>query len=608
MKQKFKNLSMQKKMMLVFAVPVSILSLLILCVAYPVLNGKYRERLLYSMNQSCVQAAAFLESYVENMKYLSDLMGTDAELQRILTKEGFAEKKTIPEEYREFDRLRVRLTDIELSNPMFRIGIYVPDEVFYSSNHQFVYPESELTSLSEYEQMRQAFDRGGIWFSTGTEKNPANIRESYETLVLYSVIHSAYGDGKALCISKVSTDLEDLKEVLKNANVTEQGFSCLVNEKNEILFSSERTQAQRRKVNEAWIRKKEIRKNQQVEVKGQKYFISSQELKGMEWKLLTLTPLEEIEQQGQMVGIIFVAVGVGTVLTVLVSSWLLSRYYVMRLIRVRSRMKSLQEGDMNTGFSLEERVESEDEISEIYYSFNDMVERLRKLLQEHYRMGKSVKAAELKALQAQINPHFLYNTLDLVNWMAMDYGASEIADIAYNLAKFYRLSLNHGKNILTIAEELEHVRAYVEIENFHFEQAIRLEICVPEQLQTLACPNIILQPFVENAIVHGIAEFPEITECNIRICAEQKDKDIEFLVWDDGRGIPEDQLEEIVSVDLQNNTKGYGVKNINFRLKLYYGETYGVIYENTCKEGTKVRIRIPALTKEETKIRLNGLM
>lgn len=599
---------MQKKMMLVFAVPVILLCVLILCVAYPVLDRQYRGKILYSMNQSCVQAAAFLESYVENMRYLSELMGTDAELQRILNQEDFAQEKPIAEEYREFDRLRVRLTDMELSNPMFRIGLYVPDGVFYSVNHQFIYPESELTSLPDYEEMRRTFDGGGFWFSTGEERNPAAVDETYETLVLYSVICSADSSAEELCISKVSTKLEDLKGVLENANMAKGGFGCLINERDEVLFSSNYQKTRQWEGRGEWIQDKRAQKNQKVLVDGQEYFVSCQELSTMEWKLLMLIPVREIRQQGRMVGIVFAAVGAGTVLTVLVSAWFLSRYYVMRLVRLRSRMKELQEGDMNTGFSLEERIESEDEISEIYHSFNDMVERLRKLLQEHYRMGKSVKAAELKALQAQINPHFLYNTLDLVNWMAMDYGASGIADIAYNLAKFYRLSLNHGKDILTIAEELEHVRAYVEIENFHFEQAIQLEIHVPGELQTLACPNIILQPFVENAIVHGIAEFPEITECNIRISAEEKDGDIEFLVWDDGRGIPDDQLEEIVSVDLQNNTKGYGVKNINFRLKLYYGEKYGVRYENTCGEGTKVRIRIPALTKEETGLRLNGLM
>lgn len=129
------------------------------------------------------------------------------------------------------------------------------------------------------------------------------------------------------------------------------------------------------------------------------------------------------------------------------------------------------------------RSKQKDEIEEIYHNFNGMVQEVQRLMQEHYKLGKEVKMAEVRALQAQINPHFLYNTLDLINWISMDYGAEEIGTLTWNLARFYRLSLNHGKSLITIGEEVEHVQVYVNIENYHFDNQISLNVDVPEELK-----------------------------------------------------------------------------------------------------------------------------
>ena len=253
-----------------------------------------------------------------------------------------------------------------------------------------------------------------------------------------------------------------------------------------------------------------------------------------------------------------------------------------------------------------------------------MAVQLRHLMQEHYEMGKSVKSAELRALQAQINPHFLYNTLELVNWMSIDYSAPEIGEIVQALATFYRLSLNRGSNLLTIREELRHVQSYVEIENYHFEHAINLTIDVPGHIMDLACPNIILQPLVENSIMHGIAEHPEITECNISICVREVEKDLIFTIEDDGPGIPDELIPVLTGTEPSDSaggadrssagaaagrgsdgakaSGGYGVRNINFRLKLYFGEQYGLTYLPDQEQGTTVEIRIPALTPEQAAV------
>lgn len=212
--------------------------------------------------------------------------------------------------------------------------------------------------------------------------------------------------------------------------------------------------------------------------------------------------------------------------------------------------------------------------------------------------------AEIRALQAQINPHFLYNMLDLINWIAMDYGASDIEKIAWNLARYYRLSLNHGKSVISIEEEVEHTQVYVNIENYHFDNAIQMTVDIPEELKHKACLNIILQPFVENAIVHGIAENSAISQCRIHVTAQRQEDDILFCIQDDGPGMTEEQIHDAVSVDMAQSGKGYGVKNINFRIKLCFGEKYGVQYKSQLGHGTTAMIRIPVMTIDEAEERM----
>lgn len=329
---------------------------------------------------------------------------------------------------------------------------------------------------------------------------------------------------------------------------------------------------------------------------GQKeYYITRQNVDGASWQMILIIPENEYEDQYRFLWL-SAALMLGSMIAVIVlMSYLLSGYYVGRLKKLNVEMTGLESGNLNANLPI---TTEEDEIEEIYHNFNGMVQEVQRLMQEHYQLGKEVKMAEVRALQAQINPHFLYNTLDLINWISMDYGAEEIGTLTWNLARFYRLSLNHGKSLISIGEEVEHVEVYVNIENYHFDNAISLEVDVPEELKSYACLNIILQPFVENAIVHGIAEKPDIESCEIRIRARREEQDIIFSVQDDGPGVDVEQMQKETQQDIRTAQHGYGVRNINFRLKLCFGEKYGVTYLES-EKGTHVEIKIPVMTIAE---------
>ncbi len=601
---RFSNLSMQKKLMLAFSLPVIALCCILLLVFFPTINRAYEARMDYSMSQTYTQAELFIESYVSNMVYMSELLVNDGQIREILADESFHQDGDMANDYREFHNLTTRLMELELSSSLLQFGIYVPDNKFYTVNERYLYPYSDFQSSGVYKDSYGILEAGGFVFGTGEETEPANREQTYQTLVLYRMIFPAVGD-IPLAVVKVSLRLDSLKEVLENANISEGGMCFLLDEDENVIISSEGGQKQEG-LNSLQQGGEAVSKVGGAFAGGIHYRLMRQEIGEAGWALLFLVPENELWWQGHIVAVGILLFGLGTMAIVLFVSYFISKYYVGRLVRLREGMQELQNGNINVGVEIIGPPQEGDEITRIYQDFNYMVEQLRKLLQEHYRMGKDVMEAQFKALQAQINPHFLYNTLDLINWMAQDYGSDEIVKISCDLARFYRLSLNHGKTILTIEEELQHVQTYVEIENFHFEQAIHLEIDVPDDIRSLACPNIILQPFVENAILHGIAEFPDIAECTILIRAAMEDGDILFRISDDGHGMSKEQLEDILPDDMQKSSKGYGVKNINFRLRLYYGDDYGVRYESVEGEGTTVFVRIPALSIEETERKVNS--
>ena len=299
-----------------------------------------------------------------------------------------------------------------------------------------------------------------------------------------------------------------------------------------------------------------------------------------------------------------------TLLALLISAviiFLYATYFSGRINTLRLAMAKVSNND----YEIVDNIRGDDELTATFHDMKLMVEKLKSAEARLYQsqiheqmIENQQQQMELKLLANQINPHFLYNTLDLINWIAMDYEAEDIEKIAWNLARFYRLSLNHGQDLISIGEEVEHVQVYVNIQKFHYDDAVHLEAEVPEELKSLACLNIILQPFVENAILHGIGENAEIKQCRIAIRVQRQGEDILFTVRDDGPGMTQQQMEDAVSLNISQIKGGYGIKNINFRIKLCFGEEYGVRYESVLGEGTTAFILIPAMTMEEAEAKI----
>ena len=326
---------------------------------------------------------------------------------------------------------------------------------------------------------------------------------------------------------------------------------------------------------------------QRIKYHGENYFIGIRPISGCDWTLAILTPSSDIlsaTRRYQQQTLILVILLIVLLIPVLyrTSKQLSSRIYVLKEYISRA---------VNANFEIEPLCNGSDEIGVLTDSFNDMVRQISGLLKEQYKLGYEIKDLEFQVLQSQINPHFLYNTLDMIYWLGIDSQTPDVADAARELGRFYMLSLGHGETIVTVKNELDHVAAYVNIQNMRFENHFKLITDVPEALYNYKIIKIILQPLVENAILHGLRE-KSSDSGTITIKARLDDGVITISIEDDGVGIPPEKLDSLLT---KNEKSGYGVWNIHERIQLSYGPQYGLRYTSRPYIGTTVYITFPAL-------------
>jgi Predicted signal transduction protein with a C-terminal ATPase domain len=596
---KYRKFSMKTKLTVSFSVPVIVLFILLFSMIYGDISQNNKAQVLKLADQSVNQAVAYLENTIEYMTYVSNQIYYDGDLQRILSSDDFNGNRKLGVQYREYLVLSNIFSSAEMSDTIFRAGIYIPDELNYSSNGYHFMKESTLLKRSDYKVFEKAAAKDQIFFTISEDAGFPDQKQPLEIVSLLRQVCSSDGGFTPLCVEQVSVKTAYIQSILKNADTTRAGLVYLMNSRGEIVTSCDSEMLERLKQTDSLPDRNARMQWKQWTIDKNKYLVNTQSLPKASWHLVLMLPQKELNQQTQRMNNILLFIAFLIIIVVFVVSYLLAGYYVKRLNYLNRTIHKVQTGDFDVTL-----IESDgDEISELLNNFTNMANQLKTLMTEKYLSGRAVQAAEMRALQAQINPHFLYNTLDLINWEAYDHGAPEIAEIARNLALFYRISLNKGRNILTIDEELNHTRAYVAIQNFHFTNAIHMTVEVPEEIKKMTCINIILQPFVENAIMHGIGADPSITECNITISAEMDDRDIRIYIKDDGKGMEQELIEWVLSANIDKHAHGYGVKNINSRLKLCYGDEYGVSFKSIPGEGTTVILLIPALTVEEAELR-----
>lgn len=480
------------------------------------------------------------------------------------------------------EHLRV-LSDIE------RIRLYVNNDYLYANTQSNILQVSQIRDSAWYDTTTQQSTR--IWLAPVDFTDQSAAEQGWFSSV--QVIYNPRSVKEPLAILRADADAQRIAQLVGGTSITENGL-LLVLRDNEVLLCSGTAAPQELTSLVSQLPAADLGSWQLMEIHGKRYYAQCSALANPGWRMASLLPYNDVfrlsnELRTEM--LVTVAL-VGAVAYLL--AYAISKATLKRLALLTQTMQAVEQG--NVAARLEPI--GNDEIAQLMGGFSRMMDRVDGLMEEKLEQGRQIKNLELKALQAQINPHFLYNSLDLINCTAITHNVPQISRMVHALSRFYKLSLSRGREVIPLADETKHAQLYVELQNMRFDNRVQVEWVLDENAAHCQIIKIVLQPLIENAIIHGIFETPSKSG-HLRVCTHREGSAIRILIEDDGAGMDEaTRLANFSPTPLggiAQTTGGYGVRNIHDRLRLAYGEAFGLFCESTPGEGTRVTVLIPAV-------------
>ena len=312
------------------------------------------------------------------------------------------------------------------------------------------------------------------------------------------------------------------------------------------------------------------------------------------WRVVGVSFVDELVNRSvrEMIGISAGLAGL-VLAAALLTSWILSRMLSRPLRGLASAMERFERDADHFSYR---PVRGTREVRELSQSFGHMVLRIQQLMSTVRQEEINLRKTELKALQAQINPHFLYNTLDSIAWMCERGRNADAVNMVHALARLFRISISRGHELIPIAKEIEHAESYLQIQKYRYKNQFTYEFDVDPGCLDYYCNKITLQPIIENSINHGLDLLVE--EGRIQVEVLQDGEDILFRVRDNGVGMSQEQVDAILEQDPEDRT-GIGIRNVNDRLRIYFGAPYGLNITSELDVGTCVEIRMPKVREGE---------
>ncbi|WP_379153180.1 histidine kinase [Paenibacillus sp. sgz5001063] len=324
------------------------------------------------------------------------------------------------------------------------------------------------------------------------------------------------------------------------------------------------------------------------------YFVAKTNSSYMDWTYINATPFNEMFRQITFVKRLVVVIFGCILLLGLLLGYRLARSIARPISKLTQKMRRIEKGDLD---NLEEQAlgfvsqTAQDEVSQLNRTFQMMIRRIRELIDENYAKQLVIRETELKALQAQINPHFLYNTLESINWLAKVNKQKQISEMVEALGFLLRSSIGLKDMLISLEKELNIVRSYITIQRTRFEERLDFRMDVPEDLLDALIPKLTLQPLVENAIRYALE--PNIEPCIISITITKTESGLDLMVSDNGPGMTAEFIRELQQGNIQTRGEGIGLANITERIQIVFGQEWGTDIESEPGEGTTIHVHIP---------------
>lgn len=575
-----KTNSIRYTIFIYFTVTALAASLLITFSLYQRLSSQVEE-MVQEENQSLIgQVASSVESYLRTVMKLSDSLYYGAVKNADLSAESINREITLL-----YDNNKDNVDNIALftqsgdmveSVPAARLknGLDVTEEDWFSNalekteNQHFSYPH-----------VQYVFDNNG---------------NQYRWVVSLSrAVELTEGTSTTQGVLLVDLSYSSLEHLFDGVTARKGGYVYLISSDGQILYHPriQLIDSGRMKENNM-VAAGYKDGNHREKFNGETRNITVKSIGYTGWKVVGVTPSHVVSLNTikTRLFIVFIITLILAVLA-LINSYISSRI-TNPIKELEKSVAVLEEGDLEASVS----IGGSYEIKHLGNSIQNMAKQIRLLMEDIVTEHEAKRKQEFDTLQSQINPHFLYNTLDIIVWMIENEQKAEAVKAVTALARFFRISLSKGKSIITVRDELEHVRNYLMIQHMRFKNKFSYKIDVQEECLELASLKLMLQPLVENAIYHGMEFMDGDGEILLKVWKEGEE--LYFTVKDNGLGMTREQVESLLSDEVHVTSKkgsGIGVKNVNERIKLYFGDKYGLVIESEPDEGTTIIIDLPAV-------------
>lgn len=411
-------------------------------------------------------------------------------------------------------------------------------------------------------------------------------------ITLTRAVEITHGKSTEQGILLIDIRYSSLQQILENIALGNQGYLYMISSGGELIYHPNMQMIETGQMSENIAVAADYRDGSYREKYGGEWReVSVKSVGYTGWKLLSVTPEKGLPLSNLKMRLFAVFVVAAFLLVLVLTNTFISSRITTPIQKLEKSVNAIEAGDLDT----EVYMGGSYEIRHLGRSIGDMAKRIKMLMEDIVAEHESKRKSEFDTLQSQINPHFLYNTLDIIVWMIENEQKQEAVKIVTALARFFRISLSKGKSIITVRDELEHVRNYLMIQQMRFKNKFVYEIDAEEEVLDLVSLKLMLQPLVENAIYHGMEFMDGDGEICVKVYREAED--LWFRISDNGLGMTQEQVKSLLGEKKHVSSRrgsGIGVKNVNERIRLYFGADYGLTIQSEPDEGTTISIRLPA--------------
>ncbi len=590
--------SIQTSMIISFMLLISIIVLFVSMISYyntiqdiEGMSINYTLRLLKEINFS-------IDSYISNMKNTGQVVVENKDVRSLMSfYSTHSGKKLTAAEQSELDELKSRVTThmntvANTRNDITNIAVIsTKGYVVLSDPQKKVNPYSEYNITDWY--LKPLSYKDDIIVSPSHVQNLVDNEYKWVISISKAIIDQKTGSVTGVMV--IDLNYKYIENICENAQLGKNGYIYLIDNDKNIIYHPQQQLVYSGVKTELIDQMLKLDSTQTYLSDGSKdkiYMKNYSSLTG--WSAVGVVNTSELIKNKSSIINFYVFLAAIAILFASLIAIIISKAITRPVKMLENTMHKVEDGD----FSIQSDIKLNNEIGHLSKTFNVMISKIKLLMATAVSIEEEKRKNEIKALQAQINPHFLYNTLDTIIWMSAGGKNEEVVEVTSALARLFRTSISEGDNLVPLGVEIENIRSYLTIQKMRYKDKLSYQVEIPDVLLSLKTPKLILQPIVENAVYHGIKMSP--TGGEIRISASATETELTITVEDDGVGMSEEQIAKIFIADKHDHAgMGIGVINVNNRIKLCFGEDYGLSYHSKEGKGTRVDILIPKIEDGE---------